>query len=128
VPAGSFIEVVASFIRWTRFGASKDGPSAIGLTFGGGNVYGWVESDLGKTGVNHVSNIRRVDFGVTEDVLKSGMKQEVRVEFWALSRLGELLGEIPLEPQGGIYPAARVLDLFSNDDAGRGWHRAGVYR
>jgi hypothetical protein len=120
VPAGSFIEVVASFIRWTRFGASKDGPSAIGLTFGGGNVYGWVESDLGKTGVNHVSNIRRVDFGVTEDVLKSGMKQEVRVEFWALSRLGELLGEIPLEPQGEfiLRPASSTSSQTTTPAAG----------
>jgi hypothetical protein len=105
VPAGSFIEMVASCIRWTRFGVSKGGPSAIGLTFGGGNVYGWVESDLGKTGVNHVSDIRRVDFGVTEDVLKSGMKQEVRVELWALSRLGELLDPASLQHQSNSKSA-----------------------
>jgi hypothetical protein len=105
VPAGSFIEVVAFCIRWTRFGVSKGGPSAIGLTFGGGSVYGWVEADLGKTGVNHVSDIRRVDFGVTEDVLKSGMKQEVRVELWALSRLGELLDPASLQYQSNSKSA-----------------------
>jgi hypothetical protein len=102
VPAGSFLDLVAHSIRWTRSGVSKGGPSAIGLTFGGGSVYGWIEFNLGETGVNHVADIRRVDFGVTEDLLKSGMKQEVRVERDVLFRLGELLGDIPLGPHGGF--------------------------
>jgi hypothetical protein len=102
VPAGSFLEMVAHYIRWTRSGGSKGGPSAIGLTFGGGSVYGWVELNLEGTGVNHVADIRRVNFGVTEDLLKSGMKQEVRVDRDVLSRLGELLGDIPLGPHGGF--------------------------
>jgi hypothetical protein len=102
VPAGSFLDLVAHSIRWTRSGVSKGGPSAIGLTFGVGSVYGWIEFNLGETGVNHVADIRRVDFGVTEDLLKSGMKQEVRVERDVLFRLGELLGDIPLGPHGGF--------------------------
>jgi hypothetical protein len=100
-PAGSFLEMVAHCIRRTRSGVSTGSPSAIGLTFGGGSVYGWVEFNLGETGVNRVADIRRVDFGVTEDLLKSGMKQEVRVERDVLFRLGELLGDIPLGPHGG---------------------------
>jgi len=102
VPAGSFLETVAHCIRGTRPGVSKGGPSAIGLTFGGGSLYGWVEFNLEETGVNHVADIRRVNFGVTEDLLKSGMKQEVRVERDVLSRLGKLLGDIPLGPHGGF--------------------------
>jgi hypothetical protein len=64
-----------------------------------GSVYGWAEFNLGETGVNRVADIRRVNFGDTEDLLKSGMKQEVRIERDVLSRLGELLGDIPLGPQ-----------------------------
>jgi hypothetical protein len=102
VPAGSFVEVVAHRIRWTRSEVGKGVPSAIGLTFVRGSVYGWVEFNLGETGVNRVADIRRVNFGDTEDLLKSGMKQEVRVERDVLSRLGELLGDIPLGPQDGF--------------------------
>jgi hypothetical protein len=109
VPAGSFVEVVAHRIRWTRIETNKDELSAIGLSFGGGNVYGWIEFDLGKTGINRVSNIRRVDFGITQDVLKSGMRQEVRVEVGVLVRLGELLdpasSETTTPATGGTGPA-----------------------
>jgi hypothetical protein len=101
VPAGSFVDNAAFLIRLTRVPASKDDyPAiAIGLTFGGGNVYGWIEYGTKARGLNRLFNIRRVTFGLMSAVLKSGMKQEVRIEADVLSRLGELLDDTQLEQQ-----------------------------
>jgi hypothetical protein len=93
----SFIDQVTSCIRLTRAPISRDDHTgrAIGLTFGSGDVYGWVEF-----GYPASVPARRVNFGLMKTVLTSGMKQEVRVEFDVLFRLGKLLGDIPLGPQG----------------------------
>src|SRR4051812_43582024 len=99
MPAGSFVDNVAFLIRQTQAPSSRDDyPStAVGLTFGSGNGYGWIE--YGKKTLDQPSDIQRVNFGLMSAVLKSGMKQEVRVERDVLFRLGELLGDIPLGPQ-----------------------------
>jgi hypothetical protein len=101
VPAGSFVDHVAFLIRQTRKPISRDDYSttAIGLTFGGGNVYGWFEYGKKARDLNRHSDIQRFNFGLMSAVLKSGMKQEVRVEADVLFRLGELLDDTQLEPQ-----------------------------
>src|SRR4051812_4505904 len=103
IPTGSFVETVAYFIRLTQNPVGLDRINrrigrllAIGLTFGGGAVYGWIEFASGATNLNHVSDVRRINYGIMGDVLASGMTQDVRVGFDALRRLGELLKtEIP---------------------------------
>jgi hypothetical protein len=95
-PAGSFVEHVAFLIRLTRNPISKnDYPAtAIGLTFGSGKVYGWMECRVKGRGQN-----RRFDFGLMSAVFKSGMKIEVRIEADVLFRLGELVDDNQLEQQ-----------------------------
>jgi hypothetical protein len=101
VPAGSFVDNVAFLIRLTQAPSSRDDypATAIGLTFGSGNVYGWIEYGKKARGLDQPSNIQRVNFGLMSAVLKSGMKQEVRIEADVLFRLGELLDDTLLKPQ-----------------------------
>jgi hypothetical protein len=101
VPAGSFVDNVAWLIRLTQAPSRRDDYSAtaIGLTFGGDNVYGWIEYGTKARSPNRRSDIRRVNFGLISGVLKSGMKQEVRIEADVLFRLGELLDDTQLERQ-----------------------------
>jgi hypothetical protein len=121
VPGGSFVETIAFLIRWTRFPTDKDNfgygdqrISAIGLTFGGGTVYGWIEFGLRATG--RVSDVRRVSFGLMGNVLAAGLKQEVRVECDALFRLGDLLGPVQLEPQPELALQEPISDHGSAAD------------
>jgi hypothetical protein len=98
-PAGSFVDHVALLIRMTRGPISRNdfSATAIGLTFGSGKVYGWIECRTKVLGAS-----RRFNLGLMNAVLKSGMKIEVRVEADVLFRLGELLGDIQLGPQGEL--------------------------
>jgi hypothetical protein len=101
VPAGSFVDNVAFLIRLTQASTNRDNypATAIGLTFGSGNVYGWIEYGKEDRGLDRPSDIQRVNFGLMSAVLKSGMKQEVRIEADVLFRLGELLDDTQLKPQ-----------------------------